>query len=69
MRKAGEIVFNAHEVVKKEIKPGVSTQYLDEVVHDYILSQDATPSFLGYNGFPASICASVHDVVADVFTS
>ena len=63
MRKAWEIVFNAHEVVKKEIKPGVSTKYLDEVVHDYITSQGATPSFLGYNGFPASICASVNDVL------
>ncbi len=63
MRKAGEIVFNAHEAVKKEIKPGVSTKYLDSVVHDYIMSQDATPSFLGYNGFPGSICASVNDVL------
>lgn len=63
MRKAGEIVFLAHEAVKKEIKPGVSTRYLDEVVHRFILSQDATPSFLGYNGFPASICASVNDVL------
>ncbi len=63
MRKAGEIVFLAHEAVKKEIKPGVSTKYLDEVVHRFIISQGATPSFLGYNGFPASICASVNDVL------
>ena len=63
MRKAGEIVFLAHEEVKKEIKPGVSTKYLDKVVHDFIVSQGATPSFLGYQGFPASICASVNDVL------
>lgn len=63
MRKAGEIVFLAHEAVKKEIKPGVSTRYLDEVAHRFILDQGATPSFLGYNGFPASICASVNDVL------
>lgn len=63
MRKAGEIVFLTHEVIKKEIKPGVSTKYLDEVAHAFILSQGATPSFLGYNGFPASICASVNDVL------
>ena len=63
MRKAGEIVFLAHEAVKKEIKPGVSTRYLDEVAHRFIMDQGATPSFLGYNGFPASICASVNDVL------
>lgn len=63
MRKAGEIVFLAHEAVKKEIKPGVSTKYLDDVVRRFIESQGATPSFLGYNGFPASICASVNDVL------
>lgn len=69
MRKAGEIVFLAHEAVKKEIKPGVSTKYLDEVVHRFIISQGATPSFLGYNGFPASICASVNDVLVHGFPS
>lgn len=63
MRKAGEIVFLAHEEVKKHIKPGVSTQYLDDIVRNFIESQDATPSFLGYQGFPASICASVNDVL------
>ena len=63
MRKAGEIVFLAHEAVKKEIKPGVSTKYLDDVVRRFIESQGATPSFLGYNGFPASICASINDVL------
>lgn len=63
MRKAGEIVFLAHELVKKEIKPGVSTKHLDDVVRRFIESQDATPSFLGYQGFPASICASVNDVL------
>lgn len=63
MRKAGEIVFLTHEEVKKHIKPGVSTRYLDEVAQRFIESHDATPSFLGYNGFPASICASVNDVL------
>ncbi|AMC93569.1 methionine aminopeptidase [Erysipelothrix larvae] len=63
MRRAGEIVFLTHEAVKKEIKPGVSTKHLNDVAHAFILSQDATPSFLGYNGFPASICASVNEVL------
>lgn len=63
MRRAGEIVFLTHEEVKKAIRPGISTHELDKIAHDFILSQDATPSFLGYNGFPASICASVNDVL------
>lgn len=63
MRIAGEITFLTHEAVKKEIRPGVSTQYLDEVAHKFIVSQKATPSFLGYNGFPASICTSVNEIL------
>jgi len=61
MRKAGEIAFNAQEVVKEAIKPGVSTKYLDSLAYNYILSQGATPAFLGYEGFEGSICASVNE--------
>lgn len=63
MRKAGEIAFNCQEIVKKAIKPGVSTKKLDEIAYNYILSQGATPAFLGFNGFPGSICASVNSVL------
>lgn len=63
MRKAGKIVAGAHELVKRYIKPGISTMELDKIVEDYIRSCSALPAFKGYNGFPASICASVNDEV------
>ena len=63
MRIAGVIAFNAQEVVKKAIRPGISTKELDKIAHDYIVSQDATPAFLGYEGFTGSICASVNETL------
>lgn len=63
MRCAGKIVAVAHEEVRKAIKPGVSTLELDTIAYEYILSQGATPSFKGYHGFPASICASINNEV------
>jgi len=47
----------------KKVKAGVSTLELDEFAHDFITSKGATPSPLGYRGFPRSICASVNEVV------
>ncbi|HZJ83238.1 MAG TPA: type I methionyl aminopeptidase [Clostridia bacterium] len=63
MKKAGRIVAGAHEVVKEAIAPGITTAQLDRLAEDYILAQGATPAFKGYQGFPASICASVNDQV------
>lgn len=63
MRKAGRIVAGAHELVKKNIKPGISTMELDKMVEEYIRSCNAIPAFKGYNGFPASICTSVNEEV------
>lgn len=60
---ANQIVKNTLELVEKHIKPGVSTKYLDEIAEDYIRSQNAIPNFKNYEGYPASICASVNDVV------
>ncbi|MEG1426196.1 MAG: type I methionyl aminopeptidase, partial [Oscillospiraceae bacterium] len=45
------------------VRPGVSTQDLDRMIREYIEKAGATPSFLGYSGFPASACISVNDVV------
>ena len=45
------------------VRPGVTTKEIDKAVHDFIVSQGATPSFLNYGGFPASACISVNDVV------
>lgn len=63
MREAGKITADALRLIEKHIKPGVSTAYLDKIAHDYIVSKGATPSFLHYNGFPGSICASPNDWV------
>lgn len=63
MRRAGKIVAGAHELVKKYIRPGVSTMELDKIVEEYIKSCNAIPAFKGYNGFPSSICASVNEEV------
>jgi methionyl aminopeptidase len=63
MRKACRITAEARRLAGEMVKPGVTTQEIDKVVHDYIVSQGATPSFLGYGGFPASACISVNDVV------
>lgn len=63
MKEAGAIVALAHEEIKKAIRPGVSTKQLDKIAYDIIVSYGATPSFLNYNGFPASICASINEVV------
>ena len=63
MRQAGRIVALAHQEVAKHIKPGVSTQQLDEIIEHVIRSNQGIPSFLHYNGFPANSCISVNEVV------
>lgn len=63
LREAGRIVALCHEEMKKHVKPGVSTWELNEICEKLILEHGATPSFKGYGGFPASVCASVNEVV------
>ncbi len=63
MRKAGAIGAAARQLAGRMVKPGATTKEIDKAVHDYIVSQGATPSFLNYGGFPASACISVNDVV------
>jgi len=63
MRKACKITAAARALAGEMVKPGVSTKQIDRAVYDYIVSQGAKPSFLGYNGFPGSICASVNNTV------
>jgi methionyl aminopeptidase len=69
MRKAGEIVALAHQAVAEAIKPGITTGELDRIVEKVIRDHQATPSFKGYNGFPAAICASVNEVLVHGFPS
>lgn len=61
--KAGEIVALCHKELKGFIKPGITTKDIDSVVEKIILENDATPSFKGYNGFPAAACTSVNEEV------
>ena len=60
---AGNIVYQTHQYLKPYIKEGITTKELDKLAEDFIRSKNATPSFKGYHGFPASICASVNHVV------
>lgn len=61
MRIAGRIVAQAHQLMKEAVRPGVTTKELDVIAENFIRSQGAIPSFKGYSGFPASICASVNE--------
>ncbi len=63
MRIAGKIVGDTHNYLKEFIKPGITTKELDQLAHDFIISQGAIPSFLNYDGYPASICTSVNEEV------
>ena len=63
MREACRITRDTLKLVENSIKVGVSTAELDKIAFDYIKSQDATPSFKNYGGFPASICASINDTI------
>ena len=63
MRQACRITANARALAGNMVKPGVTTKAIDKAVHDYIVSQGAKPSFLNYNGFPASACISVNSTV------
>ena len=63
MRQACKITAAARALAGELVRPGVSTKAIDRAVHDFIVSQGAKPSFLNYNGFPASACISVNDVV------
>ena len=64
MREAGRISAGALKAAGEAVQPGISTAEIDRIAYDYIKSQGATPSFLHYNGFPATACISVnHEVI------
>lgn len=63
IRHAGRIAAGALDAVEAVIAPGVTTDYLDRVAHDYLLDHGAYPSTLGYRGFPKSCCTSVNEVI------
>ncbi len=63
MRKANQIVRDTLNLLEDTIKEGMTTAQLNKIAHDYIIKCDAIPSFLGYGGFPASICTSINEQV------
>lgn len=68
IRESSKIVAETLQLVKKNVKPGVSTLELDKIAEDYIRSNDAVPAFKGYSqggapAFPGSICSSIDDEV------
>jgi len=63
MRRAGLVVAEALSLLTTAVRPGVTTLELDALAEEHIRSRGATPNFLGYHGFPATICASVNDEV------
>jgi methionyl aminopeptidase len=63
MRRAGLVVGHTLELLRASVRAGVSTGELDAIAEDNIRTSGAVPSFLGYHGFPGSICASVNDEV------
>lgn len=63
MREAGRILEKVHEELAKAVRPGISTKDIDILGEELIRSYGCIPSFLGYNGYPASICVSVNDEV------
>lgn len=63
MRKAGALLYEVLEKLKAAVKPGITTAALDSYAEELIRRNHATPSFLGYQGFPASICASIDETV------
>lgn len=63
MRHAGGVVALVHKAMKDAVVPGISTYELDEIAARVIKENKCIPTFLGYNGFPACICASINDEV------
>ena len=63
MRQAGKITAAARALAGAMVAPGVTTREIDKEVRKFIRSKGAQPSFLGYNGFPSSVCISVNDEV------
>ena len=63
MREAGKILAKVHEELGKVVRPGISTKEIDRICEEMIRSYGCIPSFLGYEGYPASVCISINDEV------
>lgn len=63
IRAAGHIAASALDMLTDHVRPGVTTDELDELAHEFLINAGAYPSTLGYRGFPKSICTSLNEVI------
>jgi methionyl aminopeptidase len=63
MRRGGRILADVIDRLRASVKPGMSTQEIDEDVEAFIVSRDAQPAFKGYRGFPATVCVSINEEI------
>ena len=63
MARSGRVVAETHALIGEHIRPGVTTGELDTLAEEFIRSRGGVPTFLGYRGFPASLCLSPNDMV------
>ncbi|MEP2668267.1 MAG: type I methionyl aminopeptidase [Cyclobacteriaceae bacterium] len=69
IKEGAQILGQAHGEVARLVKPGVKTKDLDKIAEEYIKDHGGSPSFKGYNGFPAALCISVNETVVHGFPS
>ena len=69
MRQAGKILADTLKLIEQNIYVGQTSEALNKLAYDYIISKGAKPSFLGYEGFPYTICASVNSEVVHGFAT
>ncbi len=63
IKKSCEIVEETLKLLRRHIQPGVTTIQLDKLTHNFIIERGATPAFLNYRGYPATICVSINECV------
>ncbi len=63
IKKAGELVVKTLDLVEKEIRPGITTDYINKLVHEFTIAHGGIPAPLNYHGFPKSVCVSVNEEV------
>lgn len=63
MRRSGHLLHRVHDMLAQNIRPGITTAALDALAEEMIRAEGATPNFLGYQGYPATLCISVNEVV------
>lgn len=63
MRRSGHLLSRVHDMLEESLRPGITTAELDRLAESMIRDEGATPNFLGYHGYPATLCISVNEVV------